>query len=107
MVVCLLCRSSQPVSLFPVAVSREGSKRPVVAASSGRTDDGMDVGGTSTSTPAAQTGAPAGCGGDGAWLGGQQEIGGGGGGGDGSAAEEMDRDGGAKELDGYPDQLEF
>ena len=56
-------------------------------------NDGMDVGGRPTSTPAAGTGAVAGGGGGGGGPGGQQEIGGGGGGGNGGAAEEMDQDG--------------
>ena len=55
-------------------------------------NDGIDIGGRATPTPAAETGAAASGGGGGGGPGGQQEIGGGGGG-DGGAAEEMDRDG--------------
>ena len=54
-------------------------------------DNGVEIGGRSTSTPAARAGVEAGGGGDG--PGRQQEVGGGGGGGDGGAAEEIDRDG--------------
>ena len=67
-----------------------------------RTDnDGMDVGGRETSTPAPGTGAAAGGGGGGGGPGGQQEIGSGGGVGDGGAAEEMDRDESAPTPDGW------